>query len=155
MMKPMLTGWLHLLSGHTHSMLAWSKLCNVDSCWMKWMHEIPTLVHGWMAAWRWKGNSENKLIDMAFNKGRADDRKTWMNKYQALNCNIGKWWTYYEKSQETVGTLVKMLSGLQAQSQAVLYPEGSTWSSQVKPGRRVLLWTTPSEPSHMKTLCKA
>jgi len=31
---------------------------------------------------RWKGNSENKLIDMAFNKGRADDRKTWMNKYQ-------------------------------------------------------------------------
>lgn len=60
-----------------------------------------------------------------------------------------------KQNQETVGTLVKMLSGLQAQSQAVLYPEGSTWSSQVKPGRRVLLWTTPSEPSHMKTLCKA
>lgn len=33
---------------------------------------------------RWKGTGDNKLIDMAFNKGRADDRKTWMNKYQAL-----------------------------------------------------------------------
>ena len=32
---------------------------------------------------RWKGPSENKLIDMAFNKGRSDDRKSWMNKYQA------------------------------------------------------------------------
>jgi len=31
---------------------------------------------------RWKGTGDNKLIDMAFNKGRADDRKTWMNKYQ-------------------------------------------------------------------------
>ena len=40
-----------------------------------------------MAA-RWKGNSENKLIDMAFNKGRADDHKSWMNKYQALNRTI-------------------------------------------------------------------
>lgn len=42
------------------------------------------------AAWlpdRWKGTSDNKLIDMAFNKGRADDRKTWMNKYQATKCN--------------------------------------------------------------------
>eukprot|EP00438_Fugacium_kawagutii_P026524 Skav209483 [mRNA] locus=scaffold1892:114718:134983:+ [translate_table: standard] len=35
----------------------------------------------------WKGTSDNKLIDMAFNKGRADDRKTWMNKYQAPKCN--------------------------------------------------------------------
>lgn len=31
---------------------------------------------------RWKGTGDNKLIDMAFNKGRADDRKIWMNKYQ-------------------------------------------------------------------------
>mmetsp|Transcript_8373 Transcript_8373/g.19772 ORF Transcript_8373/g.19772 Transcript_8373/m.19772 type:complete len:1261 (+) Transcript_8373:26-3808(+) len=31
---------------------------------------------------KWKGAGENKLIDMAFNKGRSDDRKSWMNKYQ-------------------------------------------------------------------------
>ncbi|CAJ1380286.1 unnamed protein product [Effrenium voratum] len=31
---------------------------------------------------KWKGTGDNKLIDMAFNKGRADDRKIWMNKYQ-------------------------------------------------------------------------
>eukprot|EP00929_Paragymnodinium_shiwhaense_P102166 TRINITY_DN6534_c0_g3_i1.p1 TRINITY_DN6534_c0_g3~~TRINITY_DN6534_c0_g3_i1.p1 ORF type:complete len:1400 (-),score=473.90 TRINITY_DN6534_c0_g3_i1:115-4203(-) len=29
----------------------------------------------------WKGMKDGKLIDMAFNKAKADDRKHWMNKY--------------------------------------------------------------------------
>jgi len=29
----------------------------------------------------WKTPKDGKLIDMAFNKGRSDDRKVWMNKY--------------------------------------------------------------------------
>ena len=83
--------------------------CNVDSCWTKWMYEIPTC----MAA-RWKGNSENKLIDMAFNKGRADDRKTWMNKYQALNWNSEKWWNTDEKMKKMLincGNINQDISG--------------------------------------------
>eukprot|EP00928_Gymnodinium_smaydae_P070564 TRINITY_DN54374_c0_g1_i1.p1 TRINITY_DN54374_c0_g1~~TRINITY_DN54374_c0_g1_i1.p1 ORF type:complete len:1314 (-),score=374.03 TRINITY_DN54374_c0_g1_i1:105-3977(-) len=31
---------------------------------------------------KWNSPADGKLIDMAFNKGRADDRKKWMNKYQ-------------------------------------------------------------------------
>jgi len=39
-------------------------------------------IHDHRMDFKWKGPSENKLIDMAFNKGRSDDRKSWMNKYQ-------------------------------------------------------------------------
>lgn len=31
---------------------------------------------------KWKGSKDGRLIDMAFNKKRADDRKNWMNKYK-------------------------------------------------------------------------
>lgn len=45
-----------------------------------------------------------------------------------------------------------MLSRLQARSQFCMQ---RVQHGQVKSGRRVLLSTTPSEPSHMRTLCKA
>ncbi|CAE7523479.1 top-2 [Symbiodinium natans] len=39
-------------------------------------------IHDHRIDFKWKGASENKLIDMAFNKGRSNDRKSWMNKYK-------------------------------------------------------------------------
>ncbi|CAE7296829.1 top-2 [Symbiodinium pilosum] len=39
-------------------------------------------IHDHRIDFKWKGSGENKLIDMAFNKGRSDDRKSWMNKYK-------------------------------------------------------------------------
>merc|ERR1712039_1025977 len=34
----------------------------------------------------WKSGKESELIDMAFNKNRADDRKVWMNQYVEGTC---------------------------------------------------------------------
>jgi DNA topoisomerase-2 len=34
-------------------------------------------------AFTWQSNKDGELIDMAFNKSRADDRKKWMNNYEA------------------------------------------------------------------------
>eukprot|EP00933_Yihiella_yeosuensis_P023929 TRINITY_DN18576_c0_g1_i1.p1 TRINITY_DN18576_c0_g1~~TRINITY_DN18576_c0_g1_i1.p1 ORF type:complete len:1287 (-),score=338.14 TRINITY_DN18576_c0_g1_i1:113-3973(-) len=34
----------------------------------------------------WKGKKDGELVDMAFNKARADDRKVWMNNYQEGSC---------------------------------------------------------------------
>eukprot|EP00401_Gymnodinium_catenatum_P071523 CAMPEP_0117485866 /NCGR_PEP_ID=MMETSP0784-20121206/15183_1 /TAXON_ID=39447 /ORGANISM="" /LENGTH=1224 /DNA_ID=CAMNT_0005280461 /DNA_START=53 /DNA_END=3727 /DNA_ORIENTATION=- len=34
----------------------------------------------------WKSNKDGELIDMAFSKSRADDRKTWMNGYEDGTC---------------------------------------------------------------------
>jgi len=34
----------------------------------------------------WKSTKDGELIDMAFNKSRADDRKVWMNGYQEGTC---------------------------------------------------------------------
>merc|ERR1719230_2531655 len=42
----------------------------------------------------WKGSKDGELIDMAFSKSRADDRKQWMNEY--------KEGTYVDHSQPTV-----------------------------------------------------
>lgn len=34
----------------------------------------------------WKSNKDGELVDMAFNKARADDRKQWMNNYEEGTC---------------------------------------------------------------------
>lgn len=35
---------------------------------------------------KWKSKKDGELVDMAFNKARADDRKVWMNNYQEGSC---------------------------------------------------------------------
>merc|ERR1719181_276913 len=42
----------------------------------------------------WKSNKDGELIDLAFNKSRADDRKKWMNDYEEG--------TFVDHSQEAV-----------------------------------------------------
>jgi len=37
-------------------------------------------------SFNWKENKDGELIDMAFNKTRADDRKKWMNDYEEGSC---------------------------------------------------------------------
>merc|ERR1719181_2298412 len=43
---------------------------------------------------KWKSNKDGELIDLAFNKSRADDRKKWMNDYEEG--------TFVDHSQEAV-----------------------------------------------------
>lgn len=90
------------------------------------------------AAWlpdRWKGTGDNKLIDMAFNKGRADDRKTWMNKYQAP-----KW------------TKVDQLEVRDQLEMRATFDHKINVAAKIR--RKAPSWTTPNEQCRMRTLCK-
>lgn len=80
----------------------------------------------------WKGGHENKLIDMAFNKGRADDRKSWMNKYvegtfvdhskQSLSYEdfINKELVQYSR-YDLMRSVPSMMDGLKPTQRKVLY----------------------------------